>query len=186
METRIEPWPAERPNRPSSDLGWMAAENAHGLAALASGKKTIVEIGTFHGLSARHMAKHAPGATIYCVDPFTPYAWAATPGEGHLETWLASCWEFRSQLVPVVGKSPEALRFLADRGVVPELVYVDGDHAEGPTHMDIATTVELWPSATVCGDDYCTSDPGVIAAVNRYTAEHGRSILPIGRFWRLL
>ena len=180
---RILPWPDARPDLTPSLQGWLMPENQWGLRVLVPGKSVIVEIGTHHGLSARFMADLAPEASVYCVDPWETWGGGIFPSTP--EHFFASCWDYRDRLIPVRGRSPAALDFLAGQGVKPDLVYVDGDHREDGAYADIAAVIRLWPKAVLCGDDYATENPGVMRAVERAGAESGRILWQSGRFWRL-
>lgn len=47
-------------------------------------------------------------------------------------------------VTPVQGDSCEAMHFLHKSGVVPDVVFVDGDHAYEGTNRDLETIIKLW------------------------------------------
>lgn len=66
---------------------------------------------------------------------------------GPYKVAMANIQVHRSRFFPVVGKSPSLLHELAAAGVVPDLLYFDGDDLLG----DLEAAFELFPAATLCG-----------------------------------
>jgi hypothetical protein len=171
------------PTVPPSTDGWFYPENQRGLQGLLTpGTLSILEVGSFHGLSARFMLDHAPNASIVCVD-----TWA---GEvlpevfADLEIFRASCWEYRDRISFVKADSREALPLLLDQGLRPDLVYIDGGHSYDVVEADLINALQF-PGALVCGDDYAPEWHEVVTAVNNVAIARGRRLVATGRFFFL-
>ena len=155
--------------------------------------RRILELGTWKGASAIHMAKVArrfdPLAQVLCVD-----------------TWLGShrvLWtrpDYRKELALKHGFPQQDFQFLANvalsglqeaifplpmtaysatdilglSGVVFDLIYIDAHHDEDEVMRDVSRCYELLRAGGVMfGDDYSPAEPGVIKAVNRFAADRG-------------
>lgn len=176
--------------------GWFAQENQVKLHELIrnNGIKTVVEIGSFLGLSAVWFAQRVQH--VYCVDQW--YEGATHESENNLLGTLRR-WElprdffslFRDnvmrsgvwhKITPIRGHSHYC------HGEVPEadLVYIDAGHAYHQVRRDIELYHEK-ARVILCGDDYAprteadgvTPAFGVIEAVNELLpdSEH------VGPFW---
>lgn len=117
-----------------------AAESAL-LAALAAGRRTLVEIGVYEGSSAVVLAGAAPlDATLHLIDPFTNTA--LRPGQRGTETATKRVvaraarrhggprieWHVEKSEVTAAGWR-EAV----------DLVWIDGDHSEAACRLDWET-----------------------------------------------
>ena len=176
--------------------GWFAMENRRQLDMLirARGIKTVVEVGSFLGLSAVWFAHRVE--QVHCVD--TWFEGATYESENNLVGTLRR-WDlprdffplFRDNVMrsgvwhkicPIKGSSERVI------GEVPvaDLVYLDADHSYAGCKRDI----ELYQDKArviLCGDDYTprmesdgvTPAFGVIEAVNDMLpgAQH------VGPFW---
>jgi hypothetical protein len=141
--------------------------------------KTIVEIGTWLGLSARFMCCLAPNATVYAIDhwngiPNTPEAAAVTADPW--SQFVRDCWDYRDQIVPVRGDSWAGIGWVAkhlaaSRIWPPDLVYIDADHTFEKVVGDIRRVQGEWPRARIVGDDWTW--PGVRQAVE-FCFDEGR------------
>jgi hypothetical protein len=150
--------------------GWMPPENRQELDRLIREHqiKTVIEIGSFFGLSAGWFARRVDHVT--CVDTWYEAAtapsilnlWSALGLGGaapHPRNFYSTFeWNLRRvglwhKITPVRGDSREV------HGLVGEadLVYIDGLH----TYEGCASDIRLYaPKARkiVCGDDYGTQD----------------------------
>lgn len=91
---------------------------------------------------------------------------------GPFKVAMANIQSHRSRFFPVVGKSPYLLHELAAAGVVPDLLYFDGDDVLG----DLEVAFELFPAAILCGAAWrCGADLGypVQTAVKEFCRVHG-------------
>lgn len=155
--------------------------------------RLILEVGTWLGASAIHMARIArqldPLAQVLCID-----------------TWLGShevLWfhpEYREQLrlrhgypqqyyqflanVVLSGMqdaiyglpmtSYAATRIIAKCSMRFDVIYIDAHHDEDEVLGDVRRCYEiLRPGGFIFGDDYGNHERGVIRAVNRFASEQG-------------
>lgn len=150
----------------------------------------IVEVGTWLGASALHMAgelarrQRNNAARIVCVDTWL----------GALEFWtklddperhqmlrlrhgypsvyyqfLANVIHAGAQnvIIPFPQTSLIAARWFAAKRVRPDLIYLDASHEEADVKADMAAWFEvLRPGGVLLGDDYSGAWPGVRAAVD--------------------
>lgn len=203
------PWPAVRPigSEGCSDgaghaKGWPLPENIIG-SNLSDDTRCVIELGTWLGNSARFILRHAPNATVICVDH-----WKGSPE--HLgfkssasalptlyEDFLSICWEDRDRLVPVRETTVEGMRIISELNLVPDLVFIDAAHDYESVKADLETANRLFPKSTIIGDDYLgvsiakddkviDIDYGVRRAVNHFIYEHGWGIRTTGRGWQLI
>lgn len=163
---------------PSDLHGWNDHEDH--FRRLAANSRLIVEIGSWKGRSAISLCRAAPGAEVVCVDTWlgAQEMWVKHDDPeryGALRLnhgWPNLYYEFlanvvragmQSQITPMPMPSSIALRFLAQHGVRPDLIYIDGSHAQEDVEQDIRLGALLNPRV-ICGDDFGTW-PGVRAAV---------------------
>ena len=179
------------------DVNWIAdlcaPECRAGLSELIQRlqPQLIVEIGSFVGASALHMAEWASATTkIICVD-----LWSAP----FIRTWLRDYTDFQGsyyqtflsnvaqspmgrKIIPFRASSAEAFRMLS---VSPDLVYIDGNHE----YSHVLNDLTIWwstvrPGGVLCGDDYLSLDhPGVTQAVNDFAAQIGVTVQHHNRFY---
>jgi hypothetical protein len=119
--------------------------------------RLIVEVGPGIGRATRHLVRIAPQATVIAVDD-----WQGNPEQrtdpvisGLLpklyEVFLSQCWDYRNQIVPLKAEAAEGLRRIADAGLQPDLVCLDGAESGGD---QLKLVLELFPQAAVVGNDW--------------------------------
>lgn len=206
---KMYPWPKVRPehsegvvNEDGWAIGWPLPENIIG-SNLSGETRLIVELGTWLGNSARFMLKHAPNATIICIDH-----WRGSPEHNGYkstlkclptlyEDFLSICWEERDRLIPMRETTLAGMWIVSELGLVPDVVYIDAAHDYESVLADIKTADSLFPKATIIGDDYLGAaiakddeivdiDYGVRRAVNHYIYDHGCDLRCTGRGWQLI
>ena len=172
--------------------------------------KTIIEVGSWKGGSAIHMAKlckefGVEGGEIVCVDTWL----------GSQEMWAdhdpASYWGFSSLnvkhgfptiyyhflsnvalsghsdiITPFPISSVGGAEYLANKNVEADLIYVDGGHGYRDAKNDIeAYWGLLRMGGVMIGDDYHSGAPGVIQAVNEFAASIGQKHQVLVGKWML-
>lgn len=180
------PWPRRRPNVPRDPQGWFQKRHATYLAPHTGLHVTeVVELGSWLGKSTRWWARNCPQATVYAVDTWRGSEehrqqanWAAKLPRLY-ETFLANCWGYRKQIVPVRMDSREAIACLRSLGVTPQVVYIDAAHDEESVYRDVREAAEAWPRATLTGDDW----PAL--PVQRGVQRAWRELRPDRPGWRL-
>jgi hypothetical protein len=93
---------------------------------------------------------------------------------------------YKDRFIPVRRSSPEALRYLHDRGIEPQLVYLDATKER----VDLDVAHKLFPRAILCGDDWLWPDAsGVLRMqehVKAFAAEHGFEVRAARQSWLLI
>lgn len=169
--------------------------------------KLVVEVGTWKGVTALRVADWMRSAgvdgAVICVD-----TWLG--GLEHLEGTVSSDWRLdpyikngwpmlqsvfldnvvrhglEDWIVPLATTSTIGAKWVARRNLKPDIVLIDGSHDE----EDVLQDLRAWwkcarPGGIIMGDDWCTSWPGVITAVNRFCAEKGIDVTAVGVSWML-
>lgn len=145
----------------------------------------IVEVGSFVGESAVHMAKYTK-APIVCVD--TWYAgvdhWKGAPEKINMHfgrpdlfyRFMANVIQHNCQdvIVPLASDSINGARILEHLGIVPDFVYVDASHEEADVLRDYLAYWKLLPSGggMLC-DDWSGYFPGVMSDGQRFMEKTG-------------
>ena len=151
----------------------------------------IVEVGTWKGASAIHMAKICCrlrlDAEIVCVDTWLGnwQHWARTNGVGsrddlRLKNGFPSLYQqfltnvliekMDAVITPLPLTSMAAVKLLTHYGLKPDIVYIDGDHGYEAAISDLRGWLpQLSEGGVLIGDDYMF--PGVQQAVTELAAE---------------
>lgn len=178
------------------------------------GVDLMVEIGCFLCGSTRQWLRAAENLTVIGVDPWDGN-WAAylqrMPEDmrmartvfhlsddelarivhdirrfGNFCVALNNVRLYKQRFIPVRRRSPEALRYLHERGIEPKLIYIDADKQRAD--LDIAR--ELFPNAILCGDDWLwpdeTGELRMQRHVKEFAAEHGLEIRSARQTWVLV
>jgi hypothetical protein len=185
--------------------GWGSETPAFREIITAVKPKLIVEVGTWKGASAIHMAEILAAekidAQILCIDTWL----------GALEFWndlkdptrygslkLKHGWpqvyyQFlanvvhrgqQSRITPFPQTSATGALWLRHFGVQAELIYVDASHEEDDVYADLIDYWEpLTPRGVIFGDDW--SWDGVRLAVERFARERGLKIRHVADKWAL-
>ncbi|MCT8160155.1 methyltransferase domain-containing protein [Pseudoruegeria sp. SHC-113] len=173
----------------------------------------MVEVGCFLGGSSLHWLQAKPDLTVIGVDPWEN-SWAsyveqmaADPSMSrhvaHLPdaevariTWLLRRYGnfatamnnlrlYKDRFIPVRRFSPEALSYLAMRGIPLQMIYIDAfKHRE-----DLDAAHALFPDALLCGDDWLWPDDTGEMVMQRhikaFARDHGYEIEDSRQSWVL-
>lgn len=170
--------------------GWFAPENRANLDRLIAehGVKSVIEIGSFLGLSAVWFAEHEQIERVTCVDRWYEPATVETPNNlvNFLRRWRLPddfFYLFRenifasgqvNKIIPIRGDSRDVWSHCMDS----DLAYIDGDHSYPGCRADIENF--LPKCRIICGDDYEDREGfGVILAVSSLLPKHQHD----GKFW---
>jgi hypothetical protein len=133
--------------RPAGVDGWLTADQAAMLADAAvrcPPGGTIVEIGSFRGLSTIVLAEHAPeGATVVAIDPHAGNDRGPQELRGYADAAAQDRAAFGRNLARagVTDRVRHVAAFSSDaHGVVDgtvDVLYVDGAHRYGPARDDL-------------------------------------------------
>lgn len=151
--------------------------------------RVVVETGSWLGMSARHILRHAPRATLVCID-----TWKGSP-EHHLnpdwgrrlptlyQTFCRNLWKTRARIVPMRTDAIEGLVELHALGIAPDLVYVDDLHEYDHVLRELTLLDAQWHPARLVGDDYNHAE--VQRAVQTAAAATRRTLTHNGAAWSL-
>lgn len=135
--------------------GWMNGEECKWLEVMASTMESIVEIGSWKGLSTQSLLIGCQGP-VFAVDHFlgSEDERNSSHAEANTTDIFLQFWEnvggFKN-LVPMRMTSVEASRFFANKSV--DVVFIDGCH----NRTNVITDLTVWlPKAKrmVCGHDF--------------------------------
>ncbi|MBS3905122.1 MAG: class I SAM-dependent methyltransferase [Simkania sp.] len=151
--------------------------------------RTIVEVGSWMGLSTIDMAQMIPGdGKVYAVD-----TWKGSPNEDHDPQILATLYrqflsnmihaQVTDKVVPIRLESTEAAKIF---DAVPDLVYIDATHTYEACYADLqAWYPHVRDHGVLCGDDWAWGDRGVERAVLQFASENNLKVYGNGWFWWL-
>ena len=132
----------------------------------------VLEIGTYHGVTAARLADTHPGASIVSLDTFGHLGPADGPA-----CWMAN---HRHNQFLFIGTAQDFARVCY--GMRFDVILVDGDHQYRPCRADLATALALLaPGGRLFAHDYGKAPgwkwPGVTRAVDEFCAEHGLRVV---------
>ncbi len=173
----------------------------------------MVEVGCFLGGSALHWLQCKPDLTLIGVDPWEN-SWANyveqmandanmmrhvvhLPDDevtriadlirkyGNFSVAMNNLRLYKERFIPVRRYSPEALKYLSDRNVPLEMIYIDAfKHRD-----DLDTALSLFPDAVLCGDDWLwpdeTGEMVMQRNIKEFALEHGFEIEDSRQSWVL-
>lgn len=167
--------------------------------------RSIIEVGTWNGASALHMAKlmkqHCGGGTIACVDTWLgshhelwtePYRTQLHLKHGYPMQYfqfLANVVKSGQQdvILPVPMTASAAARYFVSKGLSADCIYIDASHEEEDVYADLTA---YWPllrtGGIFFGDDYSPRYPGCIRAVNRFAYEHSLYLTTEEKKWMVV
>lgn len=164
--------------------------------------KTIIEVGSYKGRSALHMAGLTAnlGTSLYCCDTWLGdgrvlAADLADPDKspcnyGGNTTYFQflhniSAGGCADRVYPVLQTSVGAARILDAFQIKADLIYIDGDHHYEQVFMDLEFYSQLLTeNGIMFGDDF-RDFPGVRMGVTRFAFEHGFKVITSGPAWVL-
>ena len=188
----VSPYEGFDPDEYPSDLqGWGSDDPIFRDLIAAVRPKIIVEVGTWKGASAIHMARIARelglDTRIICVDTWLgspEHFLAKEPGwresllikngfPSFYFTFLGNVVRagLQDQIIPLANTSENGAFILRELGVRPDLVYIDAAHEEEPALRDFRLYWDLLAAdGVLLGDDYMGWE-GVTRAANRFAVE---------------
>jgi hypothetical protein len=182
------PWPNSRPEvQPNNQAFFRDDTKLLFIDLLKKSMSVIVELGSFVGTGSTRFLIENSDATLICVDPWIPSA----PEDKYqtplllYETFCYNVWPDRDRIIPLRMDSSDGLREIAGTGIVPDLIYIDGNHEYEYVIRDLNLITQLFKNLIVVGDDFCEDFPGVGKAVVEFTRKQGISFRVKGSTWML-
>lgn len=178
--------------------GWNADDPAFAAVIAHVRPRLIVEVGTWKGASAIHMARLcrdlAIPAQILCIDTWLGsrefFLWRDKHPEWfadlrHRHGWPHLYYQFLANVVregltdvitPFPISSAIGARLLGTIGLQPDMIYLDGSHDEEDVARDLPDFFAiLRPGGVLLGDDYIAW-PGLTRAVDQFAAAGGEKL----------
>lgn len=151
--------------------GWSSPYDLDILEQLASSVPAgiIVEVGSMHGRSAYTLAKANPLADIFCIDKWDNHReiinWEGYSWDNLISTDVFTQWTKDCSNINVI-QVQSVLDLQWTQSV--DMVFIDAAHSN-PVDWEY---IEYWlpkikPNGIICGHDYSTDWPDVIANVER-------------------
>jgi len=141
---------------------------------------TAIEIGSYFGVSTRHIASLLPdNGQLFAIDD-----WAYFPGmyEQFLSNIIAG--KLTAKITPIRERSQFAISIITKVTKHFDLIYIDGDHETAGVLLDLNTYFPLaGDTGIVCGDDWLLST--VRAAVVQFAQENDLTVYGACNFWFL-
>lgn len=189
----IMQWPKNPPDVPLYLSKWFLWENRTGFTHLIKEGMTIIELGSWVGESTSYLAylvysKTGNSGKVYAVDTWNGSIEHQTPEYDNIrpllyDTFLHNCWPYREIITPVRTDSLTGLQLLYDKGIKPDLVYIDASHEYKDVVLDIQKTYKLFPYSIMCGDDWLVAPNDVGKAATEFAKLHNFQIKSLGNFW---
>jgi hypothetical protein len=192
---------------PEDLTGWNGSNKIFGQLIDEVKPRTIIEVGTWKGLSAINMGRNVKeqnlNTKIFCVDTWLGAIefWgqlSQTPERNLLlkNGYPQIYYQFLSNVVhnkledyilPIPNTSENGFRYLKYLNIRAEMIYIDASHEEDDVYKDLSNYYELLENNGIMfGDDYQRSWPGVINSVNRFSKEKNIELEIIdNNFWVL-
>jgi len=138
--------------------GWMSVRELSLLADIVKDRKIIIEIGTFHGKSARAMADNSiDECKIHCVDPWNYHImWS---NKTFQDVGLTDFGRFYCNLGDHIKKGKVEFHMMEWKDYDPDFkadfIFIDGDHGILSVKYDIYKALAyLSPGGILAGHDY--------------------------------
>jgi predicted O-methyltransferase YrrM len=142
--------------------------------------QTAVEIGSYFGVSTRHIASLLPeGSKLYAIDTWEYF-------DGQYEQFLSNIIisGLASKVVPMKQRSDQAIKFFNQFNKTFDLIYVDGDHETAGVVSDLEHYFPILSSTgVICGDDWLLQT--VRAAVQQFAQKYDLTVYGDCNFWFL-
>jgi hypothetical protein len=132
----------------------------------------VLEVGCELGGSTRFFLDFLPRSSIVCIDPW-PAGYKLpedlTESEPDLkdreslyEMFLYFCRAYRTRILPIRKFSAEGVVDTFRMMLVPDIIYIDGDHRYLGTLNDLILMHNLFPDALIIGDDWNFSSTSAV------------------------
>lgn len=157
-------------NKPNVDLSvypkWFNSRHDEFFRQLISiDTSIIVELGSWVGFSTRWFANNTECDNIVCIDTWQGSAEHSNFSEDDMnnlyDAFVQSCWNFRKRIIPMKMNTVQGMLRLIDYDICSdvEIVYIDASHQYEDVIVDLELAWEIFPNATLIGDDFTWKNP---------------------------
>lgn len=195
---------------PPDYQGWNSNSPVFGKLIKETSPKTIIEVGTWKGMSAIEMANACDllslDTKIYCVDTWLGALefWDELSHTSERNLFLKNgypqvYYQFisnvihkghQNRIIPLPQTSLIGARYLKRKGITAELIYIDGSHDWEDVIMDMNSYWDiLSPGGVMFGDDYskcegdCSGDVYVKKAVDLFVSQRNLTLQRFPNTW---
>ena len=187
----ISPYHGFNPQSYTMDLqGWGADDAVFEEIISRCKPSLIVEVGTWKGASAIHMAELAPESVIVCIDTWLGGLESYTGRDGIAGDALNRVFGYPSlyfqflanvclcgkqrQIIPLPQTSQNGAAVLQHHGIKADLIYLDASHELFDVYLDlVAYSGCMTDDAVLIGDDF-SRDP-IQKAVGMYLQQSSKA-----------
>lgn len=143
----------------------------------------IVELGSWVGWSTRWWCENTV-ADVVCVDHWAGSAehtdFTQQDFDNLYKAFIQSCWKYRTRVSPMKMNTVQGMLKIKEYGIGDDVdvVYIDASHQYEDVITDIEMAWEIFPNATLIGDDFTWKNPTqnrrrtVSEAVNYFSKKH--------------
>lgn len=189
---------------PEDLTGWNGDKKIFGELVAEIKPKTIIEVGTWKGLSAINMGKHVKKnnleTTIYCVDTWLGAIefWDKFNNTEERNLLLKNgypqiYYQFLSNVVhngledtilPFPNTSENGFRYFKSKKINADMIYIDASHEYDDVYKDVGNYINILnQGGVIFGDDY-KHWVGVRNAINDFTKQNNLHLEIIeNNFW---
>lgn len=163
-------------------FGWNSNSEVFNLIIEEVQPKSIIEVGSWFGQSAIHMAETMEEPNILCVDVWLPthnLTWGnhdpfdvTVKFDSVYQQFCINITDkdLNDYISPLPMTSTSAAAVLSNLGVAADIIYLDAGHTKRDVYSDLEDWWGLANSALI-GDDYSPDWPGVIEAADQFSQE---------------
>jgi len=192
---RRYPWPETKPDLPFDGQGWFGwCHKAMMDVVLPKDYGvTVIELGSWLGLSTRFILSSATTATVLAIDHWRGDESILKDADEETknkmpvlyETFLSNCWKYKDRLVPMRTTTIEGLREIKALGIKPSFIFLDASHQYEDVKEDMDEIWRLYPDVRLGGDDYGGKWEGVKKAVDEFASRAGRVVCLAEHAWTI-
>lgn len=174
-------FPKNKPTVTPNLHGWLGEGNQLLLKKyITNDCKLIFEFGSWLGLSADYILNNTnscKNCKVVCIDTWEG-DWSikqTNKYKKHLQnlydTFIVNMWKWKDRLIPVKMDGRQAMKYLHDLGLKPDLIYLDMDHSYESAKGDLKLLMKYFPDTLILGDDILYWK-GVAQAVKEIVREY--------------
>jgi len=171
------------PKKAPEKLNWYDVNFSHhndifdGLVSSGAIHK-IVEVGTFVGFTACHLARKNEIEKVFAVDNWSMNLRGCMfPQKQFISNVIRS--NLQDKIIPIKGDSSDVGIIFQKLGIKTDLIYIDARH----DYLSVLKDIKAWypVGSMICGDDY--DKPTVKKAIDKLSTIYNRIVRYEDNFW---